>query len=93
MAAVLFLLMCIKVSSPLHVYVHHDNPADDIENCVVCDLAVHNDQTDFLFIPAQITTVPLLHPQVKEPSFTYTTGLAASYLRSVYFGRPPPALA
>lgn len=87
----LFTLMLFKVSS-FHTYAHHDDSANDIENCSICDLAIENQNTEF-----QFTATEIEHQRITSST---TDSIITSYIPfyktapSNYgiFGRPPPAL-
>jgi len=90
-AVVLFALILFKVSS-FHVYTHQDSVSDDIENCAICELAVENQNTEYVFTPPQTVQLPFINVNKKELATSYTVVVASSFLRFILFGRPPPAL-
>lgn len=91
-AFLLFTLMFFKVSS-FHVYTHQDSDANDIENCTLCELAIENQNTDFL-LDSPVTVVQN-HSDIiilKQPA-TYNLVVSSTFLRFNFFGRPPPSIA
>jgi hypothetical protein len=88
-AFLLFALMLFKVSS-FHAYSHHDTPLDDIENCKVCELAVENSNTEYLFTNSQTLITPFTPPSTYHQPATYEMVVSSSFLCFNFFGRPPP---
>ncbi|MFK7811268.1 MAG: hypothetical protein AB8B59_02165 [Maribacter sp.] len=88
-AFLLLALMLFKVSS-FHVYSHEDSPSDDIENCNVCELAVENQNTDYLFATSQIVKTPHSNLYFFDKPVSYKLVVSSSFLRFNFFGRPPP---
>ena len=83
--------MLFKVSS-FHVYTHQDTVSDEIENCAICELAVENQNTEYILTPPQVTTAPFTNLDTKERTTTYTVATASSVLHFSLFGRPPPTV-
>ena len=83
--------MFFKVSA-LHVYSHHDDAADKIENCKICDAAIRNQHAEHDFSPSVSLEIPIINkieivPLLKNPQvFTSSSEIDFSL-----FGRPPPA--
>ena len=89
-AFLFFTLMFFKVSS-FHVYTHHDSDSNDIENCELCELAIENQNTDFL-LDASFTAVEHNFEILKfNQPVTYDLVVTSSFLRFNFFGRPPPS--
>lgn len=83
--------MLFKVSS-FHVYSHQDSTSDDIENCAVCELAIENQNTDYLFVTTEIVTTPIADLGIQAELTSYEAVITSSFLRASFFGRPPPAV-
>ena len=82
--------MLVKVSS-FHVYTHQDTSTDEIENCIVCDLAIENQEVEFLS-----TSFPSIEPNTIFKSLEKKVVVLNQINTSLYlhfrlFGRPPPA--
>jgi len=88
-AFVLLVLMLFKVSS-FHVYSHQDDSAEDIENCNICELAIENQNNDFVFTASQIINTTITDIKILEQPSSYDLVVTSSFLRSNFFGRPPP---
>lgn len=91
-AFLLFTLMFFKVSS-FHVYTHHDSDSNDIENCELCELAIENQNTDFLlYAPFTALEHNSEIIEYKQPA-TYNLVVTSTFLCFNFFGRPPPTVA
>jgi hypothetical protein len=88
-AFLLFALMLFKVSS-FHVYSHQDSSSDDIENCKICELAVENENAEFVFTASQTMRTPVITTDINTQSTVYDWVVSSSFLRYNFFGRPPP---
>lgn len=80
--------MIFKVSS-FHTYTHQDASSDDIENCKICELATENQNNDFVIVTQVVVATPIFITYAYEPIVSYDLVLS-SFLRSSFFGRPPP---
>ncbi|MFS4468407.1 hypothetical protein [Maribacter sp. 2210JD10-5] len=87
----LLTLMFFKVSS-FHVYAHEDNASDTVENCSICEVAIENQNSDFLHAAAQSIPRPLPLIISNESQITVDSFVSSSLLRFRFFGRPPPSL-
>lgn len=91
-AALLVVLMLFKISASFHAYTHQDNTSDVIENCAICDVAIENQQTEFIATAPQSVAAILFNIDSKEQT-TFSSDVPLSFdLLSKYFGRPPPTL-
>jgi len=90
-ALLLFTLMFFKVSS-FHVYSHQDTTSDDIENCKICELAIENQDAEYLITAPQTISIPITDLNYLKQSSDYEVVVSSSFLRSDFFGRPPPHL-
>ncbi len=88
-AILLFTLMLFKVSS-FHVYTHQDSTSDDIENCSVCELAIENQNTEYLVIAPQILLNTILETNREVLTYEYRVAVTSSHFCYDLFGRPPP---
>lgn len=88
----LFTLMMVKVSA-FHVYMHDDASKAEIENCSTCDLAIEQQQTEFVSIdfPVEINT-PLTNSPLVTQNFNSVFLLLEKQLSYYHQNRPPPAL-
>ncbi|WP_289039399.1 hypothetical protein [uncultured Zobellia sp.] len=88
---VLFSLILVKVTS-FHVYVHQDDPADTIENCSICDVAIQNQNSEFTFTPTFLVLIllPLIIHTDKKISSLVSSKTPSFYVPYTRFGRPPP---
>lgn len=92
-ALLLFTLMFFKVSS-FHAYTHDSSDtSDEIENCNICELAAEIQDNEFVVATQIVFTTPLLTTNTYEPVSSYDLVLSSSFLRSNFFGRPPPTCA
>ncbi len=83
--------MFFKVSA-VHAYSHEDSDHDSIENCLICESAIENQNSEFLFQDFMSFEYPINYPlslDSFETSFSRIIKNAESYS---LFGRPPPAL-
>ncbi|MEM7485132.1 MAG: hypothetical protein AAF348_07975 [Bacteroidota bacterium] len=81
-------LMLIKVSA-LHVYTHHDDDCDAIENCEICDIALQS-QSSNLEIPSQfISSNHSIFLKVERFTENPQVSSRASNAFQL-FSRPPP---
>ena len=84
--------MLFKVSS-FHVYSHEDSPADnDIESCLVCELAIENQNSDFVFPAKEALSTPIVKFNIQKELPKYKEVIPSSFLRFSFFGRPPPTV-
>ncbi len=82
------LLMLIKVSA-LHVYTHHQDDCDAVENCEICDIVLDIQSSD-VEIPSQF--VPLASQSIvqEEVSIKYIQTFTGNSNLHQLFSRPPP---
>ncbi len=83
--------MVLKVSS-FHVYTHQDDAQDTIENCAVCDVAIENQDLDFLFPSPQATVNSTFDYATYEQPVIKDLVVPSFLLRNSFFGRPPPGV-
>lgn len=84
-------LMLVKVST-LHIYTHQDSDEDTIENCLLCDFALENQQTDFFFGSETVLVHTFVDiPDVVESDFI-NLFLDTSLSDYTLFSRPPPSI-
>ncbi|TKD66155.1 hypothetical protein [Flavobacterium sp. ASW18X] len=84
----LFTLFTFKVSS-FHVFSHTDNEDTEIENCLLCEVAL-TDQQEVFFVPSSLEIETL----AVSITFTSLSIKPAKAFSSFYFykhtSRPPP---
>jgi len=83
--------MLFKVSS-FHAYTHQDKISGDIENCTVCDLAIKNATTEFLFAQTTNSVFHFICNETRQQDKGYNPITPSSYYYCKFFGRPPPSL-
>jgi len=81
--------MFFKVSS-FHVYSHQDSTSGDIENCEICELAVENQDSEFVCTAPQTISISTIDLNILKQPIVYDVVVLSSFLRSDFFGRPPP---
>ncbi len=86
-----FTLMLFKVSS-FHVYSHHDDASDVNENCEVCEVALENQDPDYIFYPSQLVVIADAYPIIIEQSSEYQIAAFSSIFYAAFYGRPPPSI-
>ncbi|QCW99774.1 hypothetical protein FGM00_06555 [Aggregatimonas sangjinii] len=85
----LFALLLFKVAA-LHVYTHEGSSTDAIENCSICDVAIENQNTDYVFTETVFNdTVSFDFFELKSPIRQIPT-FTSFHLRYRPFSRPPP---
>lgn len=89
LAILLFTLILFKVSS-FHVYAHQDSASDEIENCSVCDLAIENQNTDYLLFTPQTLSITLIETNIEVLVKEYDAAVTSALFCHDLFGRPPP---
>lgn len=74
------------------MYTHQDDISEDIENCEICELAIENQQADYVPPTPQQAETNLLDYNTPKHATIYTSSHASSFLHFRLYGRPPPAL-
>lgn len=88
---ILFLvtLIALKVSAIL-IYVHHHECDGQIDDCELCDHAIHNQSIEFstppLFQGTEIERSLFLF----QPNSHYKSVCVTTHINNTHFGRPPP---
>jgi len=83
--------MFFKVSS-VHVYVHQDDDTDQIENCSICELAIENQQAEFLDNATVVLDFVEILQITSKPNILSAQTFVTSVERTQAFCRPPPSL-
>ena len=86
---VLLFVVVLKVSS-FHVFTHQDNASDTIKNCAICDLAIENQDAEFVDTFQTTATTPNVITVSKPLLKAYRSETSPTYLHFKIFGRPPP---
>ena len=85
----LLFIVGLKVSS-FHVFTHQDNASDTIKNCAICDMAVENQDAEFVATFHTAPTTPNVITVSKPLSKANRSESSPTYLHFKIFGRPPP---
>lgn len=88
----LVILLLFKISVSFHAYTHQDDSTDIIENCTICDVAIENQQTEFIATAPQSAVTLLINVITKERTTVNAHVPHSSELVFSCFGRPPPSL-
>ena len=78
----------------MHMHTHHeDDNGDEIENCVLCELAIENQNSDAIITTPLVFTSPQVYNCTIKPFCSYILVLSSLNIHSSLFGRPPPSIA
>lgn len=86
----LLALMLCKVTA-LHVYTHEDS-ITEIENCLQCELAIENQESEFSTPASFSFDTPKIVFYYKKVFYRNDNTALHTPLRFRQFGRPPPAI-
>ena len=81
--------MLFKVSAA-HVYSHQEADIDTIENCKICDVAVENQEAEFVVSNVISLETPVQTPFPKENLIYLPQTDSSKLVHFRLFGRPPP---
>ncbi len=81
--------MLFKVSAA-HVYSHQDADFDSIENCKICDVAVENQEAEFVVTNTISIDTPVQTPFPEENLIFLSQTDSSKVVHFRLFGRPPP---
>jgi hypothetical protein len=87
---ILLALMFFKVS-PIHALTHEESTDENMEHCEICEFAIENQNPEYL-VPASSQTIPapIFVNTSEKQTVAFRSIVPSSFLRSNFFGRPPP---
>jgi|AntAceMinimDraft_11_1070367.scaffolds.fasta_scaffold218653_1 hypothetical protein len=76
----------------MHAYTHQDDVSNnEIENCAICELAIENQQAEFIPNAVQTNIISFQYIKSADKIAFYNVVTSSSYLHCSFFGRPPPS--